>query len=341
MSRRALLTFVVLNVIVTFATVAIIINVWTRVSPQPTPRAVVSPLVVEVTKIVYITTTPDPNQSANPGSQGATLPGTLVTDSGVPTAVLGLSGVPTLDPSLLPPGQNSQNTPSGTESVGISVVTAAATSEGGCPTYTIKQGDIAGNVATTFGVSLTDLMQANNLTERDLTRLQIGQVLIIPVSGCGLATATPSVTPTRFVVPTLPPTVTLVPTAAKTQVEIVQVISPGDITTEGIEIRNVSGGVIQMQGWTITDAAERTFTFPPEYRMFPGGRVTVYSRAGTNTPIVLYWGQSRPVWTDPALEITILDSKGEVQTRRTVSGQPVAGTSEASDGLIPTETPEP
>jgi LysM repeat protein len=251
--------------------------------------------------------------------------------------VLGVSGVPTLDPSLLPP---SQNTPSGTEAAGISVVTAAATSESGCPTYTIKQGDIAGNIATTFGVSLADLMQANNLTERDLTRLQIGQVLIIPVSGCGLATATPTVTPTPFVVPTLPPTVTLVPTAAKTQVEIVQVISPGDITTEGIEIRNVSGGVIQMQGWTITDAGEHTFTFPPEYRMFPGGRVTVYSRAGTNTPIVLYWGQSRPVWTDPALEITILDSKGEVQARRTVSGQAVAGTSEASDGLIPTETKE-
>jgi LysM repeat protein len=338
MTRRALLTFVVLNVIVTFATVAIIINVWTRVSPQPTPRANVPPLVVEVTKIVMITTTPDPNQSANPGSTGATPVGTPVTDPGAPTAVLGLSGVPTLDPSLLPP---SQNTPSGTESAGISVVTAAATSEGGCPTYTIKQGDIAGNVATTFGVSLADLMQANNLTERDLTRLQIGQVLIIPVSGCGLATPTPSVTPTRFVVPTLPPTVTIIPTAAKTQVEIVQVISPGDITTEGIEIRNVSGGVIQMQGWTITDSAERTFTFPPEYRMFPGGRVTVYSRAGTNTPIVLYWGQSRPVWTDPALEITILDSKGEVQARRTVSGQPIAGTEEVSDGIIPTETKEP
>jgi LysM repeat protein len=337
MSRRALLTFVVLNVIVTFATVAIIINVWTRVSPQPTPRANVSPLVVEVTKIVFITTTPDPNQNTNPGSVGATPLSSPVGDSGAPTPVVGLSGVPTLDPSLLPPNQN---TPSGTEAVGISVVTAAATSEGGCPTYTIKQGDIAGNVATTFGVSLADLMQANNLTERDLTRLQIGQVLIIPANGCGLATATPSITPTPFVVPTLPPTVTLVPTAAKTQVEIVQVISPGDITTEGIEIRNVSGGVIQMQGWTITDSNERTFTFPPEYRMFPGGRVTVYSRAGTNTPIVLYWGQSRPVWTDPALEITILDSKGEVQARRTVSGQPVAGTSEASDGLIPTETQE-
>ena len=35
-----------------------------------------------------------------------------------------------------------------------------------------------------------------NLTERDLTRLQIGQVLIIPVNGCGLATEEPSPTPT-------------------------------------------------------------------------------------------------------------------------------------------------
>jgi LysM repeat protein len=252
-----------------------------------------------------------------------------------------LGTVPTLDPSLLPlslgtlPGSVTEMaiTPGGP----TLTPAASATDKSGCPTYTLKQGDIAGSIATNFGVSLADLMRANQLTEADLTRLQIGQVLIIPVNGCGLATEEPSPTPTRFVVPTLPPTVTAMPTASKSLLEIVQVISPGDITAEGVELHNVSGGVIQMQGWKLIDTSGLTFTFP-EYRMFPGGHVTIYTRAGTNTPIVLYWGQSRAVWGEPGQEVQIIDAQGTVQASRPVSD--AAETAQPSDlgPFVPTAT---
>ncbi len=209
---------------------------------------------------------------------------------------------------------------------------ASPTDRGGCPTYTVQTGDLATSIATRFGVSLADLMRANQLTEADLTQLQIGQVLIIPVNGCRLATGEASPTPTRFVLPSLPATVTAMPVASKALIEIVQVISPGDITAEGIELRNVSGGVILMQGWKLSDSSGHTFTFP-EYRMFPGGRVMIYTRAGTNFPIALFWGQSRAIWGDPGQVVQITDVTGSIQASRPVSGAAAtAGTPDASAG---------
>jgi len=324
MNRRSLLGFVVLNVIVTFATVFGLISLWTRLSPPPTPKAVSQLFVI-------VTATPDPNATqavmivtATPGG-GASGGNTAGAGNATQAATGGASnlGVPTLDPALLPtlgtPNPASTNSGENGDTGATPTATGTQLDKNGCPTYTIKKGDILGNVAGTFGVTVADIMKANNLTEADLVKLQIGQVITIPVNGCGLATDTPTATPTKFVVPTLPPTATLAPTASKSQIEVVQVISAGDITAEGVEIRNISGGVIQMQGWTMTDSQGRAFTFP-EYRMFPGGRVTIYTRSGTNTPIVLYWGQARAVWGEAGQQITISDSKGSVQTTYTVSG---------------------
>jgi LysM repeat protein len=351
MNRRSLLVFIILNVVVTFVVVSAILLVvwpmWQKLTMSPTRAVPLSPPL-----IVVVTATPDPRitqssaqvmvVTATPQSGGVAIVATpgdaqVMTE----TALAELGTVPTLDPSLLPPSLGTL--PSNVTELAITpggpTVTpgASPTDKSGCPTYTIKQGDIAGSIATNFGVSLADLMQANQLTEADLTRLQIGQVLIIPVNGCGLATEEPSPTPTRFVLPTLPATVTEMPTASKVLIEIVQVISPGDITAEGVELHNVSGGVIQMQGWKLIDANGLEFTFP-EYRMFPGGHVTVYTRAGTNTPIVLYWGQSRAVWGEPGQTIQIVDAQGNVQASRGVSG--AAETPQPADAgpFVPTAT---
>jgi LysM repeat protein len=359
MTRRSLLGFIILNVLVTFVTVFGIISIWTRIAPQSTRAAPSSPLVVVVTatldpkstQVAYIVVTATPQQGSGGSPAIQPTPGAA---EGTATALVGLGTVPTLDPSLLPILGTVTPTSAGNSAANLSTPGAVpnvtgspaanATDQNGCPTYTIKKGDTAGNIADTYGISLADLMRANKLTERDLSRLQIGQVLTIPVNGCGLATEEPSQTPTRFVIPTLPPTVTFASTASSSQIEIVQVVSPGDITSEGVEIRNVSGGVIQMQGWKLTDSKDKTFNFP-ESRIFPGGRVTIFTKDGKNTPIVLYWGLSRAVWTDPNQEIQIIDAKGNIQARRTVSGAPLPGGGAeqptVSGDFIPTQTQAP
>ncbi len=347
MNRRALFGFLLLNVIVTFVTVIGIISLWTRYGPQPT-RQPVAPMQLIITatpdargtQVVYVTVvvTAAPQNNTTPAvTEVTSLDNTEVAD--VPTFTPGgpptntVEPIPTLDPSLLPA---SLGTP-GTTDTGDGAATANATDANGCQTYALKPGDTAGKIANDFGVTLGDLMRANNLTERDLSRLQIGQVLVIPLNGCGMPTAEPTETPTKFVLPTVPPTATLAPTASNVQVEVTQILSPGDITSEGIELHNISGGVIPMQNWTITDSNGHTFTFP-KYNLFPGGKVTIYTRTGTNTPIVLYWGQSRALWGDQSQVITITDSKGTVQTTYPLSGSAAPNTVSGSGGSVPTPT---
>jgi LysM repeat protein len=309
MRRRSLLAVIILNVIVTFLVTFITLSVYNRVVPVPTQRyATVPPLIITATtdpnttpKVVIITATPGAGVTQiadQPTSDG-------LSATQAPTG----SGLQTLDPALLPTSAAAVDT---AQSITLTPA-GIATDANGCQTYALKAGDTAGSIASAFNVPLPDLMRANNLTDRDLTRLQIGQVLVIPLNGCGLtATESPTETPTKFIVPTPLATTTLAPTASQAKVEISRVINPGDITSEGIELHNISGAVLPMQGWTLSDSKGDTFTFP-DYRMFNSGRVTIYTRSGTNTPIVLYWGQARAVWSSPDEVITLKDAKGEVQ----------------------------
>lgn len=309
MSRRALFTFLGLNVLVTFAvTTTIILIAGATRAPTPTPQRGLLQVV--------ITATPDPNitpqvivkvVTATPSSGIAILP---TPGPGTPTVGAGADGLPTLDPAQLPPSLGTVEAP-----------TLTPTDPSGCPTYTIKPGDILGNVAPQFGVTVADVMRANDLTERDITRLQIGQVLIMPVNGCGLATPTPEPTATATGEPTRPPTSTplgIVP-VSPTQLEVVRIINPGDITTEGLELRNASGTLIEIGGWTLRDSDGNTFTFPA-LQLFESRRVIVYTRAGENTALALFWGLTKPVWARADQEIIITDADGKEQVRYGISG---------------------
>ncbi|MBX3085197.1 MAG: lamin tail domain-containing protein [Anaerolineae bacterium] len=303
MARRSLFTFLFLNVLVTFAVVFLFNLVLPARAPsQPTFPA--SPLVV------IVTATPNPNEPPPVTVIVVTATGQGQASAGSTPAVAlnTTSGVPTLDPALLP------------ETLGtVEPPTLTPTDPSGCPTYTIQKGDVPSTVANSFGISTADLLKANDLTEQDATRLQIGQVLIIPVNGCGLQnTATPTLTPTRVILPTQPPTSTTAPTAASTQLEIMGIVGAGDITSEGIEIRNNSADVINIENWTLTDSNGNTFTFP-NYQMFSGRRVIVYTRAGNNTPFALFWGLSSAIWTDANSHVVIKDTDGAVQVDMAVA----------------------
>src|SRR5258707_14621958 len=109
MSRRSLLGFLILNVLVTFGTVLVIVKVYSGITPQATPRPAAAPLIMMITntpdprgtQVVYVVVTatlkpgaPLPNSDSTALSSG-TAP---ATESANP-----LGFVPTLDPSLLPP----------------------------------------------------------------------------------------------------------------------------------------------------------------------------------------------------------------------------------------------
>lgn len=278
---------------------------------QPPPRQI-------VTVEVLVTATPDPNATVPvriitatplPGSIGALPTGVLESTDG-PTR-----NAPTLDPELLGASAALQET--------------ATALPQNCILHTVAAGDTPFGIAEIYGSNGFELMAVNGLTEQSATGLQIGDVLIVPLEGCALTAADlnpPTATATAAAAaeqtaeatdesteeaqPTVRPTLTLPPTAVNAQVEIVRIISAGDITAEGVEIRNL-GGVVDMTGWTLSDGGENTFTFP-EQRLFTNGMVTVFTRVGQNTPIALYWGRSSAVWDDGEI-ITLSNRSGVVQ----------------------------
>ncbi|MGV2433594.1 MAG UNVERIFIED_CONTAM: lamin tail domain-containing protein [Anaerolineae bacterium] len=104
----------------------------------------------------------------------------------------------------------------------------------------------------------------------------------------------------------------VVPTATNAQVEIVRILKPGDITLEAVEIQN-RGEAVNLLGWKLTDAEGNVFEFP-EQLLFTDGIVTVFTRDGQDTPIVLFWGRGASVWNVEADVATLKNADGEVQS---------------------------
>lgn len=313
MSRRVLVGFIFLNVIVSFA-VAIILISYDR-SRRPDEPA------EGPTQIFIVTATPPPGLALPAAEYQSTIDAQFLTMTAlaqnaavvmVITATPGgdEGGIPvpeetaiaTIDPALLPAIPT--NLPPGEPS---------ATPEGdGCIRHIVESGDTIIAIAQEYGVFPGDVLLANDLGEDDI--LNIGDVLIIPVEGCGaLSTPSPvpSVTSTPFQLTRSAPTVTLPPTAVNAQVEITNVQFPGDVNSEAVEIRNL-GNVVNLQGWTLVNERGDTFLFP-EFRMQQGSLVRIFSRQGQNTPAALYWGRETPAWTDGEM-ITLYDSSGQVQS---------------------------
>ncbi len=59
-------------------------------------------------------------------------------------------------------------------------VAGSATPGGAAKTVTVKSGDTCGAIATANNITLQQLLTANNKSEDDCTRLQVGDVLKLP-----------------------------------------------------------------------------------------------------------------------------------------------------------------
>ncbi len=335
MSRRLLLVLF-LNAVVSAGVAFGIISMFGRDSGELNERLVTFEVVITATldpnytpPVILITTTPDPNLPARANIPPEVIDGTAVAQ-GVPTS--------TVDPALL-------------DEVGNFIGGMENLPEA-CVIHSVADGEFPSLIAQQYtGVSYFDILTANDLTEEDATFLQIGDLLIIPLAGCPLelfidVTAateaaqvtdentastgsdetpdgegtedpeatedlSPSATPTATPIPTI----TLAPTASNAQVTIVEVINPGDITTEAVIIRN-DGNLVDISGWTISDAEGNTYTFAQGKRLFSGGSLTINTRAGADTAILYFWNQDTAVFGDggEAGEAVVLtDANGVVQ----------------------------
>jgi hypothetical protein len=88
------------------------------------------------------------------------------------------------------------------------------------------------------------------------------------------------------------PTLTSAPTG-ETRL-VVQVLNPGDVASEMVQIVN-QGPFVRLTGWTLSDEAGNNYTFP-DFSLWGGGAINVHTAGGSNTTTDLYWGQPNAVW---------------------------------------------
>lgn len=165
-------------------------------------------------------------------------------------------------------------------------------------TYTVQPGDTLGAISAKLDIPIENLMAANGLANPDA--LSAGQVLTLPSSD-----DPPLPTPQ-------PPGVIITATPeGLPQVIIRGAYEREDLEQEFVYLENI-GGVAVMAGWSLYDGEGNTFTFPG-FTLYRGGGVNVYSRAGNNSVINLYWGMDEPLWV-PGKVITLLDNTGKVHS---------------------------
>ncbi len=108
---------------------------------------------------------------------------------------------------------------------------------------------------------------------------------------------------------TLPPTGTPV-------MEIKNVFGAGDLQNEVVVLQRVGDGELPVANWKLTDDDGNSYTFP-DLVLNKGGAVQLYSRAGSDSVIELYWGRSEPVW-QTGEQVTLLDPLGNTRATFTI-----------------------
>ena len=135
--------------------------------------------------------------------------------------------------------------------------------------YRVQPDNSLFGIALQLGVSLTDLMELNDLNETSV--LDVGQVLLVPTPG---GPGGPPATAAGPLATASPP-----PVAEAPLVVIVGVSGVGDLAEEAVQLLN-SGGVAAMAGWTLEDGEGEVYVFPEFILRSRGGECAHASRAG-------------------------------------------------------------
>jgi LysM repeat protein len=312
MRRRSLIIFVILNVFISLAVAYGVITLMNPGTQQPASQIV-------ITVPILVTSTQDPNITPIVRIITATpLPGSIgVLPTGlVDTPVVPLTPINTFDAQAISANPGLEGT--------------ATALPPNCILHTVQEGDTPFGIAEQYGADGNAVMQVNGLTEETASLLQIGDVLIVPLEGCTLtaqdiATATEADTgtspeatteatseSTAEAQATTRPTLTLPPTAVNAAVQIVEVQNAGDVTSEAVVIRNV-GNTVNLKGWTLSDSSGNVYTFSEQF-LFANAVITLASRVGSNTSILLFWNRDQAAFTTADDVVTLKDDKGAVQS---------------------------
>ena len=90
-----------------------------------------------------------------------------------------------------------------------------------------------------------------------------------------------------------------IPPPGERVIYIENVFGMADLEKEVVLLKRVGEGELWLTHWKLTDEKGHTYTFP-RLLLNKNGAVQLFSRAGSDNVIMLYWGLTQPVWNSGA-----------------------------------------
>ena len=80
-----------------------------------------------------------------------------------------------------------------------------------------------------------------------------------------------------------------------------------NLNDEYVVFENTGTETLDLSGWTVSDEAGHTYTFPSRQSLAPGETVTLHSGSGSDTASDVYWGASGAIWNNAGDTVSVRD----------------------------------
>ncbi len=89
-----------------------------------------------------------------------------------------------------------------------------------------------------------------------------------------------------------------------------------NLNDEYVEFSNTGSETLDLSGWTVSDDAGHTYTFPSGASLAAEATVTLHTGSGEDTQTDRYWGSSQPIWNNGGDTVTVEDGSGTLVTSK-------------------------
>jgi hypothetical protein len=94
-------------------------------------------------------------------------------------------------------------------------------------------------------------------------------------------------------------------------IKVKNVFGQADLQTEVVVLKRIGEGELWLTGWKLQNEKGESFIFP-DLQMHKDAEIQIYSRAGVNSALALYWNRSAPAWKTGDL-VTLVDYQGNIR----------------------------
>lgn len=198
----------------------------------------------------------------------------------------------------------------------LSEITIIATpDEAGPEIHVVAAGETLGQISSRYDVSMDDIMNANGMSNANF--LFVGQELIIPQPGMAEEVAEEAVPEVQDEAEAenedaaLAPIPTEPPGDGAAVIEIAEVVGPGQLPLEAVQIVNNGSREANLAEWKLADQFGNYYEFRAITLFGDGAGIMIHTAEGQDSATDLYWGEEEPLWSSGDMVI-LYDAGGQV-----------------------------